>query len=186
VVGSWRAAARRVGAGMRVVFELGPEDLAEFRRALRRAHDRVRSADEYEIVEAAKHALDRLPIGGAPPFIRTRIQRVQRLIQMLEDEDWSLPGPMRKGLVEALVYFSDPDDLIPDHVGVIGLLDDAIMLELTLKAHQPTLAAYDEFCVFRTACGTPRDDAGRTKRQRLLAKRRAALVARIRKRYKRL
>ena len=171
---------------MRVVFDLGPEDLKQFRAALRRARKRVRSAEEFEIVDAAKHALDRLPIGSAPPFIRTRIQGVQRLIQMLEDEEWALPGPMRIGLIEALVYFSDPDDLIPDHVGVIGLLDDAIMLELTLKSHQPVLAAYDDFCVFRTALGRAKDDEARHSRVKLLAKRRATLVARIRKRYKRI
>ncbi len=171
---------------MRVVFDLGPEDLKQFRAALRRARERVRSAEEFEIVDAAKHALDSLPIGGAPPFIRSRIQGVQRLIQMLEDEEWALPGPMRIGLVEALCYFSDPDDMIPDHIGVIGLLDDAIMLELTLKSHQPVLAAYDDFCVFRTALGRAKDDDARHSRAKLLAKRRATLVMRIRKRYRRI
>lgn len=171
---------------MRIVFELSPEDLKQFRTALRLANERVRDADEVEIVDAAKHALDRLPLGNAPPFIRSRIQRVQRLIQMLEDEEWSLPGSMRRGLVEALVYFSDPDDMIPDGIGVIGLLDDAIMLELVLRANQPVLAAFDDFCVYRTALGQAGSEAARRRRAVLLTKRRAALIARIRRRYQRI
>lgn len=173
---------RRSNTTLRIVFELSAEDLAQFRRALKRARERVRSADELEIIEATKHALDRLPIGGAPPFVRDRIQKVQRLVQMFEDEEWSLPRTLRTGLLDALVYFSDPDDMIPDHVGVIGLLDDAIMLELVIRSHRAVLDAYDDFCAFRDALGAAPagDDEARHDRTKRLARRRAALMARMR------
>jgi len=172
--------SRRANTNLRIVFELSAEDLAQFRRALKKARERVRSADELEIIEATKHALDRLPIGGAPPFVRERIQKVQRLVQMFEDEEWSLSRSLRAGLLDALVYFSDPDDMIPDHVGVIGLLDDAIMLELVLRSHRGVLDAYDDFCAFRDALGPAQDDEARHERTRRLARRRAALSARMR------
>ena len=167
---------------LKIVFELSAEDLSQFRRALKKARERVRSADELEIIEATKHALDRLPIGGAPPFVRERIQKVQRLVQMFEDEEWSLPRSLRAGLLDALVYFSDPDDMIPDHVGVIGLLDDAIMLELVLRSHHAVLDAYDDFCAFRLALGAAvtGDDEARRDRNKRLVRRRAALMARMR------
>ena len=171
---------------MKITFELEQTDIDRFQQALARARQLVQSMDECDIVAAAKQSLDTLPIGSAPAYVRRQLTLVQRLILMLEDEEWALPPPMRVGLIEALVYFSDPDDLIPDHVGVIGLLDDAIMLELTLKSHQPVLSAYDDFCVFRTALGRAKDDESRHARARLLSKRRSTLVARIRKRYKRI
>jgi hypothetical protein len=174
--------SRRGNTNLRIVFELSAEDLAQFRRALKKAREKVRSADELEIIEATKHALDRLPIGSAPPFVRERIQKVQRLVQMFEDEEWSLSRTLRAGLLDALVYFSDPDDMIPDHIGVIGLLDDAIMLELVLRSHRAVLDAYDDFCAFRDALGAavPGDDEARHDRARRLARRRAALTARMR------
>lgn len=138
---------------MKITFELEPDDVERFQDALARAREAVRSADEGELLNCAKHSLDRLPLGGAPRYVRDRITQVQRLISMLEDEEWALPPALRGEVLSALVYFSDPDDMIPDGLPVIGLLDDAIMLELLLREERELLAAYDAFCVARQALG---------------------------------
>lgn len=142
---------------MRIVIELGERDLQHFEEAMSRARAAVRSADEVEILESAKHTLDATPLGAAPDYIKERVSRVQRLVQMLEDESWALPPRYRSEVVAALVYFSDPDDLIPDELPVIGMLDDAIMLELVLRREHGLLEAYDRFCRTRAELG-PRPD----------------------------
>lgn len=163
---------------VKITFELEPADVERFRTALANARDAVRSADEGELIDCAKHALDRLPLGRAPLYVRDRITQVQRLISMLEDEEWALPPALRCEVLSALVYFSDPDDMIPDGLPVIGLLDDAIMLELLLREERELLAAYDGFCGFRRALGPLPDDLDRRtawcaklkqERQRILA-----------------
>ena len=168
---------------MRVTFELEPSDIARFHEALTRAQRMVRCADESDIVAAAKQALDQLAIGSTPNYVRKRVVQVQRLILMLEDEAWALPREERDDVVETLVYFSDPEDLIPDELSVIGLLDDAIMLELLLRRMCHVLQAYDDFCAHRRmlaeAGGTRLDQA------RALAKKRATLQERMRRRARR-
>lgn len=138
---------------MKVTFELSPDDVERFRMAMAAARDAVRSADEGELIECAKQALDAMPLGNAPSYVRDRMREVQRLIAMLEDDEWSLPTTLRQEVLSALVYFSDPDDMIPDGLPVIGLLDDAIMLELLLRSERDLLDAHVEFCAFRRALG---------------------------------
>lgn len=166
---------------MRITLELEPADVERFLAALARSHRLAREADETDVVDAAKQALDSLPIGCAPSYVRKRIVAVQRLILMLEDEAWALPQPERGQVLETLVYFSDPEDLIPDDVEVIGLLDDAIVLEILLRRLRHTLGAYADFCAFRQTV----TDADRTVCAATLARRRDALRARMRRRAQR-
>lgn len=138
---------------MRIVIELGERDQQCFEEAMAKARSAVRSADEVEILDSAKHTLDATPLGDAPDYIKERISKVQRLVQMLEDDAWALPHRHRSEVVAALVYFSDPDDLIPDELPGIGMLDDAIMLELVLRRSRHVLEAYDRFCRARIELG---------------------------------
>ncbi len=168
---------------MRITFVLEPDDIARFHEALARAEQRVACAEECDIVEAARHALNRLPIGGAPGYVRQRVVEVQRLILMLEDDAWALPQAERAEVLRVLAYFGDPEDMIPDEVEVIGLLDDAIMLELLLRRLRHVLAAYADFCRHRAALGgTSAGREARLSRARALARRRDALHARMRRR----
>src|SRR5690606_9152285 len=54
------------------------------------------------------------------------------------------------------VYFADPKDVIPDHVQVLGYLDDAIMIELCVRELRHELEAYDDFCEYREREATRR------------------------------
>ena len=99
------------------------------------------------------------------------------------NEAWALGDPERAEVVETLAYFSDPDDLIPDDIEVIGLLDDAIMLELLLRRLRVVLGAYADFCAYRTTLAAmPGDSEARRQYARALAERRAKLHARMRRR----
>ena len=167
---------------MRITFELEPADIARFHEAMARAERRVACAEEHEIVDAARHALATLPIATAPGYVRRRLQGVSRLVDMLEDEAWALPQVERAEVLQLLAYFSDPEDMIPDDVAVIGLLDDAIMLELLMRRIRHVMQAYDEF---RAACrDQPEagDPAERIALARELARRRDRLHARMRRR----
>jgi len=168
---------------MKITFELEQPDIDRFQQALARARRLVETMDECDIVAAAKQSLDTLQIGSAPAYVRRQLTLVQRLILMLEDEAWALPQPLREDLAETLVYFSDPEDLIPDDLSVIGLLDDAIMLELLLRRQRHVLEAYDDYCAYRTAQRGP--DGGSEARiagAARLARRRDLLHARMMRR----
>ena len=167
---------------MRISLEFEPADIERFHAALARARRAAACAEEYEVIEAAKYALDHLNTAEVPAFVRKRVVEVQKLIMMLEDEAWALSGTERSDIIETLIYFSDPDDLIPDEVEVIGLLDDAILLELLLQRMRHVRKAYAEFCAFRAALTTNlRDAAERRSHARDLAALRSQLQARMRR-----
>lgn len=168
---------------MRIILELEVQDVERFQQALERAGHAVRSADEHDIVEAAKHALDHLPLAQLPTYVRQRMQRVQGLLAMIEDDDWSLPMPERGNVLKTLAYVADPEDMIPDHIEVIGLLDDAIVLELLLRDQRHVLDAWRDFCAWRRAHGVLSASGDERMRQAArLARRRKALLARMRRR----
>ena len=170
---------------MRITLELEPADIARFLCALERSHRLAREAEETDVIDAAKHALNSRPIGNAPSYVRKRIVGVQRLILMLEDEAWALPQPERGQVLETLVYFSDPEDLIPDDIEVIGLLDDAIVLEILLRRLRHVLQAYADFRAYFYALAAAASPAARHANARQLAVRRDALRARMRRRLER-
>lgn len=165
---------------MRITFELEPSDIERFHEALARAEQRVACADECDIVDAARHALQTLPIASAPGYVRRRLREVESLLDMLEDEDWALPAMERGEVLRLLAYFSDPEDLIPDHVAVIGLLDDAIMLELLLRRIRHVVQAWDEFCYARERLPPAADADQRIAQARELAQLRERLHERMR------
>ena len=172
---------------MRITFELSAADIERFQAALAKSRRATRCADEVDVIDATKYALDHLSASTAPEYVRRRLVEVQRLILMLEDEAWALTDPERSEVVETLAYFSDPDDLIPDDIEVIGLLDDAIMLELLLRRLRRVLNAYADFCAYRTTLAAmPGDSEQRRLHARCLAERRSRLHARMRRRRTRV
>jgi uncharacterized membrane protein YkvA (DUF1232 family) len=172
---------------MRITFELESADLERFHSAFDRARRLAAEAEEIDIVDAAKQALDAICLDRIPGYVRKRLVHVQRLILMIEDSDWNMPMPDRAEALAALAYFSDPDDLIPDHIEVIGLIDDAIMLELLARRMRHVLHAYRQFCLFRKALAPASEGrSGRAVMARELAGYRASLVEELKNRRERV
>ena len=167
---------------MKITFELEPGDIERFHEALARAERRVACADECDIVDAARQAFQTLPIASAPGYIRRQLQEVAGLLDMLEDEAWALPALERAEVLRLLAYFSDPEDLIPDDVAVIGLLDDAIMLELLMKKIRHVVLAYADFVRARDSLPVAVDTGARIGHAGVLARHRQRLHARMRRR----
>ncbi len=167
-----------VSGEMRITFELDSEDLKRFHSAFARARKVAADADEIDILDSAKHVLDTMCTASVPTYVRKRLVHVQRLLLMFEDDEWTLPDPERREALSALAYFGDPDDLVPDHLEVIGLIDDAVMLELLARRLRHVLDAYSAFCIYRsTLPAISADEAARFERSRLLAEHRRLLVA---------
>jgi uncharacterized membrane protein YkvA (DUF1232 family) len=132
-----------------ITIELSDKDLELFRDAQKASEMRVGDRPESEVLEAATQLLAIAQKTQVPDFIRDRLDRLDALVAMLRDEGWSMPDADRKHVMSAMVYFSDPVDIIPDDVPVLGYLDDAIMIELCVVELRHELDAYDDFCEFR-------------------------------------
>ena len=85
------------------------------------------------------------------PFIATNVPR--RYASIVFKKDFAglddLTDEEKTEVLSALAYFAKPEDLIADHVPVLGFLDDAIMIELVAQELAEDLQAYGEFCQYR-------------------------------------
>ncbi len=136
--------------GLKLSFELSDRDLKYFREALHQSREAVRDAEEQEIIDAVHHVLEEIRNNEPlPDFIAERIPQLETLIQMLADDEWQLPTADRERLLAMFVYFSDPEDILPDNIPVIGYLDDVIIIELVTRDLRHVREAYDDFCNFR-------------------------------------
>ena len=120
-----------------------------------------------------------------PEFVGDRLSRIQIMIDMVQDKEWRLPDEETTRVVNALAYFGEPEDLIPDHIPGLGFLDDAIMVELVVRELRHEIDAYADFCRFRSVEEKRRGGRGaedEVTREEWLAVRRKELQSRMRNR----
>ncbi|HET6434737.1 MAG TPA: YkvA family protein [Xanthomonadaceae bacterium] len=169
-----------------LTLDLSDRDLAHFEKVRDAARKAAGDKSEQEIVDCAAKLLADAQKGEIPDFIQQRLLRLDDLIAMVRDEAWAMAGEDRERVLSALVYFCDPDDVIPDRVEVLGFLDDAIMIELAVRELGHELDAYDDFCDFRQHQAERRGlEAGKVGRADWLDSRREELVDRMHARRKR-
>ncbi len=168
----------------KISIELSERDLRHFRRELGKARKAVRIADDEEILSAAKDLVTSFKASRLPDFVTERFGKLQKLLEMLADPDWRLEERERGPVLAALAYLCDPEDLIPDSIPGIGLLDDAVMIELVFQELRHEIEAYNDFVSFRTALKRGvRPGRGRAAASDArLERRRAELAARMRRR----
>ena len=130
-------------------FELNDRDLEHFHSAMEASKKAAEGKTDAEIIENAGRLLADAQKVRIPDFILSRLLRLDDMIAMLRDEAWALDQADRDRVLSALVYFNNPNDVIADSVPVLGYLDDAVMIELSVRELKHELDAYDDFCDYR-------------------------------------
>ena len=172
---------------MRVSFQLDEEDLRHFRLIMREAQKSAARSTPEDIVASAEMLLQQVGNGKVPQFVRERLEKLKIMIRMLVDHEWRLPNQESARVLNALAYFCEPEDLIPDHIPGLGFLDDAIMIELVVRELRHELEAYQDFCEYRDSNGPKSGIKTRSSavtREKWLDGRRTELQSRMRRRRK--
>ena len=170
---------------MRITFELNEDDLKHFRLIMKEARQVAARMAPEDIVGAAEDLLSEVEESTAPGFIVDRLRKLRLMIQMLSDIEWRLPHQEAKRVLNALAYFAEPEDLIPDHIPGLGFLDDAIMIELVGRELKHEVEAYEDFCAYRDRLTADQGRSADVSREGWLDNRRKELQTRMRRRRKR-
>ncbi len=145
----------------RLVIEFDANDLKQlteiFRAARAEMSDELRQGD---IISACRELLVKAQRAGAPNFVMSRLSRLEELVAMVEDSDWQLPQEDVSRVINALAYFANAKDLIPDDVPGLGYLDDAVMVDLVVRELSSEMKAFGDFCNFRKAEAQKRAASG--------------------------
>lgn len=168
-----------------ITIELGDADLQHFIDAMKRAQDESKHLSPAQIAEAASKLLVEGHQVVVPQFIAERLQKLDSMIAMVNDDGFALPEEDKQRVLACLTYFANPQDIIPDNVPVLGFLDDAIMIELCVKELQHEIEAYEDFVAYRRSEAAAHGvDPSTLKMQRVewAEARRLELIDRMRKR----
>ncbi|TAH42082.1 MAG: DUF1232 domain-containing protein [Gammaproteobacteria bacterium] len=101
------------------------------------------SADQ--LAGVARRVLRTAAMGGDSPFIRSRLRRAAEMRAMRADTAWRLSEDFQRRIGNLLDYVDDPLGLIPDKTPVIGLLDDALLVDIAMDVLRDELDGYAEF-----------------------------------------
>ena len=170
---------------LRISFELDDNDLKHFRLIMQEARKAASRMPPEDIVAAAEQLLVNVEESTAPGFIVDRLTKLRLMIAMLSDIEWRLPHQEATRVLNALAYFAEPEDLIPDSIPGLGFLDDAIMIELVVRELKHEVEAYDDFCSYRDKLRQSEGKSAKPSREGWLDSRRSELQKRMRRRRKR-
>ena len=172
-----------------ITFTLTDDDLARFQAIIDTAREKAGTElSRDEIERQARKLIDEARTGELPEFIAERVEQLDVVLRMINDAEWRLEENEITAVLSALAYFSEAEDIIPDHIPGLGFLDDAIYVEIVLKELANEIRLYREFCTFREAEESRRRARGedvKVGREAWLADKRAALHAKMRKRRRR-
>jgi uncharacterized membrane protein YkvA (DUF1232 family) len=169
-----------------IKFTLSDTDIRQFQDIVDKSrHASGQQQTPEQIEDAAKELIRDARNGHLPEFIAERMKKLDVVIEMINDEEWQLSDEERGQVMSALAYLCESEDLIPDHIPVLGYLDDAIYAEIVLTELHNEISLYQEFCGFRNAEEARRRELGEdTKigREEWLADKRSHLHSKMRKR----
>ncbi len=173
-----------MSAKFKVSFTLDEDDANYFRNLYRKAKQGAKLQDPETIVNDARGIVAQVRESKkTPQFVLEAIAVLEDLTDLIVDDEYAAPQRVRNEVLAGVAYFSNPEDLIPDHVPGLGFLDDAIMVKFIEEEFRHELWGYRKFKKSRDISEQrPWADPGRERLNRRLENDRKKIRGEIAKR----
>jgi len=134
----------------KVTFTLDESDANYFRGLYRKAKRGARDLDAATVIRDARNIVHEVRSSKKTPgFVIHAIEVLADLTDLIQDDEYAAPKRVRDEVLAGLAYFSNPEDLIPDHIPGLGFLDDAIMVKFIEDEFDHELWGYRKFRALR-------------------------------------
>ena len=135
-----------MSSNFKVTFTLDESDANYFRSLYRKAKKGAKNQSRDQVIRDARGIVkDVRSSKKTPIFVQDAITVLADLVDLIQDDAYAAPPKVQKEVLAALAYFSDPEDLIPDHIPGLGFLDDAIMVKFIEDEFKHELWGYRKF-----------------------------------------
>ncbi len=139
-------------SSFKVTFTLDEADANYFRALYRKAKKGAQNQDPAHIIREARGIVGQVRASKKTPrFVLDAIEVLADLTDLIQDDEYAAPKRVRDEVLAAIAYFSNPEDLIPDHVPGLGFLDDAIMVKFIEEEFKHELWGFRRFRKLRDA-----------------------------------
>ncbi len=139
--------------------ELHDDQLLRFNRIAQRLSPEHQPFTLDQIAGAARRVLRAAAKGQDSTFIKVRMRRAGEMRATYKDAKWEMAPALKADLRDLLDYLDSETGLIPNHIPIVGLLDDAILVDVAMDKFRAELDEYADFCRFRTAEAAHQDIA---------------------------
>jgi len=130
--------------------ELNDGKLRRFNDLIRRIAPGKSTYSAEQIAGAARRVLRASMKGQDSAFVKARMRRAGEIRAALQDAQWDIPEKLLGPMHDIIAYLNDDRHaLIPNSVPVVGLLDDAILIDAAMDTLHGELDDYADFCRYR-------------------------------------
>jgi uncharacterized membrane protein YkvA (DUF1232 family) len=105
----------------------------------------VSTNDEASIVAKASDTLVKITDEHTETYVKFHLEILENMVQMLTDEHWKMMEFEKNYIISVLQYLTEENDIIPDNIPSVGLLDDCIMIEIVEEKLRNKIKAYNAF-----------------------------------------
>ncbi len=139
-------------SSFKVTFTLDEADANYFRALYRKAKKGAQNQDPAHIIREARGIVRQVRASKKTPrFVLDAIEVLADLTDLIQDDEYAAPKRVRDEVLAGIAYFSNPEDLIPDHIPGLGFLDDAIMVKFIEDEFNHELWGFRKFRKLRDA-----------------------------------
>ena len=110
--------------------------------------------DAYETIETSKTLLLKLQDKDQSKQVSESANKLQSMIEMIEDKAWSMRENNRNYVLAVLSYFNDSKENVPASLPELGVLFDTMMIDIVAEELTHERDSYNDFTNFVKAYKT--------------------------------